>query len=146
MYNHTDFNKIKMDIQKLTDSWINGAEKDWLACEHLYAHKDYPQCLFWGHLVLEKILKAIIIHGTNTQAPYTHDLVLLARKAKLKLTQEQRDYLNEINTFNQFGRYDNEIITFIEKCTTEYANKYFNIIKQLYTWLSDFFHKQRSMK
>lgn len=95
-----------MDIQKLIDYWISGAEQDWLACQHLYEHQDYLQCLFWGHLVLEKVLKALAVDTTKTQVPYTHDLVLLARKANLQLTQEQRDHLNEINTFNQFGRYD----------------------------------------
>jgi HEPN domain-containing protein len=128
-----------MDIQKLLNHWIVGAEKDWLACRHLYKSKDYSQCLFWGHLVLEKILKAHVVKKIQAQPPYSHDLVLLAKKGNVELIKDQRDQLNEINTFNQFGRYDNEIMTFTEKYTPEYAEKYFNIIKELYTWLQKSF-------
>lgn len=130
-----------MDIKKIIQYWLEGAGKDWIACQHLYENKDYPQCLFWGHLVLEKILKALVVKATNSQSPYTHDLLLLASKAGLALNQEQKDSLNEITTFNQFGRYDSEIISFAEKCTPDFAKKYFDVIKNLYTWLMEYFHK-----
>lgn len=132
-----------MDIQKAIDYWLSGAEKDLLAYKHLYDNKDYSQCLFWGHLVLEKLLKALVVKVTNNQAPYSHDLVFLASKANIPLSQEQRDQLNEINTFNQFGRYDNEIMTFIEKCTPEYTQKYFLTIQQLSLWLREFFQNNK---
>lgn len=131
-----------MDTQKLIDYWLIGADKDWLACQHLYENKDYPQCLFWGHLVLEKTLKALVVQATQKQAPFTHDLVMLAKVADLPLDQTKRDQLNEINTFNQFGRYDNEITTFVQKCDSEYTGKYFAIIKQLYLWLMENFHNK----
>jgi HEPN domain-containing protein len=127
-----------MDIQKLIDYWKVAAESDLKACQHLYESKDYAQCLFWGHLVLEKLLKTIIVKKTQQQAPYSHDLVTLAKKARLDLSQEQRDQLNEINTFNQFGRYDNEVMDFIGKCTPEYVEKYFNITNHLATWLKEY--------
>lgn len=124
-----------MDIRKIIDYWLEGAEKDWLACKHLFENKDYPQCLFWAHLVLEKLLKAHVVRHTKTQAPYSHDLVLLASKTDLQLTPEQKDALNEITTFNQFGRYDNEIVDFANKCTPEYSTKYFIAVKELQLWL-----------
>ena len=132
-----------MDIQKMVNNWLEGSEKDWLACQHLYESKDYSQCLFWGHLVLEKFLKALIIKTANTQAPYSHDLMLLASKIDLNLTPEKRDALNEITTFNQFARYDNEVMMFMQKCTPEYAEKYFYIIKDLHQWLKGFFHEKK---
>lgn len=128
-----------MDTQIIIDQWLKTAEKDWQACQHLYEAKDYCQCLFWGHLVLEKILKALVVKNTHAQAPYSHDLVLLAKRAQVTLTEEQRDFLNEISTFNQFGRYDDEIMTFIEKCDADYTKKYFLITKNLYQWLKEFF-------
>lgn len=132
-----------MDIEKTVTYWLEGAKQDWLACQHLYENKDYPQSLFWGHLVLEKILKALVIQAIQKQPPYTHDLVLLTVQADLKISQEQRDQLNEITAFNQFGRYDNEIMNFTKKSTAEYTTKYFNIIKQLYTWLTEYFHNKK---
>lgn len=124
-----------MDTKKIIASWKEGANKDWLACKHLYESKDYAPSLFWGHLVIEKLLKGLVVKHLETQAPYSHDLVFLAKKANLTLIQEQRDQLNEINTFNQFGRYDNEIVNFANKCTPEYTKKYFGIINNLFQWL-----------
>lgn len=131
-----------MDIQKVINYWLQGAEKDWLACKHLYESKDLPQALFWGHLVLEKIIKAHVVRATNQQAPYSQDLAFLGSKIDIQLSQEQKDSLNEINTFNQFGRYDSEIMGFVKKCTPEYAQKYFLIINNLYLWLTENFHKK----
>ncbi len=131
-----------METEKIIKNWLEGAEKDWLACQHLYEKKDYSQCLFWGHLVIEKLLKALIVQTLLRQAPYSHDLVLLAREAKLELSPEQKDQLNEITTFNQFARYDNEVMKFMEKCTQEYTQKYFNNLNSLRLWLIGFFPKQ----
>lgn len=132
-----------MDVQKTIEYWLESAKKDWIACQHLYENKDYPQCLFWGHLVLEKLLKGLVVQATQEQAQYSHDLVFLASKGALQYTEEQRNYLNEINTFNQFGRYDTEIMNFMKKCTPEYTQKYFFIIQQLSIWLMDFYHNKQ---
>lgn len=131
-----------MEKNKIINYWLEGAKMDWLACQHLYESKDFPQCLFWGHLILEKLLKAHVVQATSAQSPYSHDLVLLAKKADIALSQEQRDHLNEITTFNQFGRYDNEVMTFLRKCNPAYVEKYFTIIKNLYLWLSENLQKK----
>ena len=132
-----------MDLEKIVISWVEGAEKDWLACQHLYDAGDYPQCLFWGHLVLEKVLKAIVVKVTLEQSPFSHDLVFLASKAHVGLDKVKRDLLNEVNAFNQFGRYDSEVVDFMKKCNPEYAQKYFDVIKNLYKWLIDYFQKKK---
>lgn len=132
-----------MDVNKIIQHWLASAENDLSAFRHLYEAKDYSQCLFWGHLVLEKTLKALVVRATGRQSPYTHDLALLASKTGLELSQQQRDHLNEINTFNQFGRYDDEILTFVKKCTPQYTETYFLVIQQLYVWLKDHFQKRK---
>ena len=39
-------NKIKkMDVQKTTQYWLMGAEKDWLACQHLYENNELQNTL-----------------------------------------------------------------------------------------------------
>lgn len=132
-----------MDLEKIIHAWIEGSERDWLACQHLYDSKDYPQCLFWGHLVLEKILKAIVVKVTENQSPFSHDPVFPASKGHVYMDEEKRNLLNEVNTFNQFGRYDSEIVDFMKKCDPEYAEKYFNVIKNLYKWLIECYQKKK---
>lgn len=124
-----------MDIQKVIDYWIEGAQQDMEAAEQLLQGKFYPQCLFWCHLVLEKLLKAYVVKQTGTQAPYLHNLLSLAGKTGLELSHEQRTWLAEMNDFNITGRYPEEMTDIIQKCTPEVAQKYFFITKNLYQWL-----------
>ena len=63
-------------------------------------------CLFIGHLVLEKILKALFVQDNNNQLPpKTHNLIKLARHTNINLTEEQEVLLDEVNDFNLEARY-----------------------------------------
>lgn len=66
--------------------WLESAKDDWKVARHLYENGDYPYALFFGHLTIEKILKAIYAERTGDNPPFTHRLVFLADKASLKLT------------------------------------------------------------
>ncbi len=57
------------------------------------------------HLVLEKLLKAIYVKHVSADIPFTHDLFQIAEKSKLPLTEEQRNFLDEVTTFNIKARY-----------------------------------------
>lgn len=61
--------------------------------------------LFFAHLALEKTLKANVCRATGELAPKTHNLVRLAEKAGLELSEEQIDLLADANEFNTEGRY-----------------------------------------
>ena len=61
--------------------------------------------LFFGHLTLEKILKAHVCRVNGELAPPLHNLVRLAEKAGIELTDKQLDLLADVNEFNTEGRY-----------------------------------------
>lgn len=126
-----------MDIQKLIHYWLSSAQNDWPTAEILFKEKQYPQCLFWCHLVLEKLLKAHVVHHSKTQAPYTHNLVQLSEQTGLEFSAEQKKALSIINEFNLKGRYGDELTEFIQKCTSDFAEKYFSITQQFYIWLKE---------
>ncbi len=63
------------------------------------------QGLFWAHITLEKILKALLYKQTQDLAPRIHNLVRLAELAHVPLTQEQVRFLSKINNYNILGRY-----------------------------------------
>lgn len=44
----------------------------------LFRIKRYSDSLFYGHIVLEKILKAFVVKETKKDAPRTHNLLVLA--------------------------------------------------------------------
>ena len=126
-----------MDIQKTINYWLEGAISDMNAAEVLFKEKQYSQCLFWCHLALEKILKAHVVKMTQGQAAYIHNLVLLAEKAELPFSEEQKNNLSEISQFNLMGRYPDEMMAFANKCSPEFSEQYFLITKNLYQWLLD---------
>jgi len=96
--------KLNKNIQYWTDS----AKKDFQVAKSLFRLRYYPQCLFFCHLSLEKLLKAVVIKKIKDYPPYTHDLRKLAEIAGLDLNSKQKENLEIVSTFNIAGRYADE--------------------------------------
>lgn len=60
---------------KIVSYWLESADQDFKTMQHLVASKDYSWSLFLGHLVIEKLLKAIYVKKEAKPAPFTHDLL-----------------------------------------------------------------------
>jgi len=106
------------------------------ALETFYETIKYDWCLFIGHLVLEKALKAIfVLNNENKLPPKIHNLVKLAELSFVTLTDEQKLFLDEVNDFNLVTRYPDYKLGFYKICTKEYADKYFREIKEYYKWI-----------
>ena len=87
--------KIKEHIQY----WVESAEHDLESAESLYLSGKYDWSLFIGHLVLEKVLKALYVRDNQNQLPpKTHNLVKLAENTNIVLTAEQKYFLDEVLT------------------------------------------------
>ncbi len=118
------------------DYWLKSAKHDLKAAKSLFKSMRYDWCLFIGHLVLEKTLKAIFVHqNENKIPPKTHNLVKLAELSSLNLTDEQKIFLDEVNDFNLETRYPDYKHEFYDRCTKEYTDRYFSKIKEYYKWL-----------
>lgn len=92
--------------------------------------------MFIGHLVLEKILKAVFVQDNdNKLPPKTHNLVKLARNTNLFLTEELEIFLDEVNDFNLEVRYPQFKNEFYKKCTEPVTKRYFLQIKSTAKWL-----------
>lgn len=121
--------------EELIEYWQKSAEADLIVAEHLFEKKDYPYCLFIGHLVLEKMLKALYVKNIDNNTPYKHSLPLLAQKTGLKLSEEQEAFLEEVTDFNTEARYPDIKFSFYKRCTKDFTNDYFKRIKDFYQWL-----------
>ncbi len=98
----------------------------------LFRIKRYSDCLFFGHIILEKILKGLIVKNTGKEAPYIHDLVRLQALAKIKLEKDNLKFLKEVNNFNIRVRYPDYRLRFYKICTKEFTEKRFKKIVNLY--------------
>ena len=63
------------------------------------------------------------------------DLMYLAQKNNLTVTETQKLYLNEITRFNLNSRYDDYKREFYRKCTDEYTEEQINKIEEVKQWL-----------
>jgi HEPN domain-containing protein len=116
--------------------WLESAKHDLDAAVSLLELSKHDWCLFIGHLVLEKALKAIFVDkNDNKVPPKTHNLVKLAELSFLELTEDQKVFLDEVNDFNLETRYPDYKFEFYNRCTSEYTNQYFKKIKEFYKWL-----------
>lgn len=95
-----------MNIQEHVNYWLNTAKNDFEAAEQLFLSGKYDWCLFIGHLVIEKTLKAYyVFRNDNKIPPKTHNLLKVAEASGLLLTEEQKFFLDEVNDFNLEVRY-----------------------------------------
>jgi HEPN domain-containing protein len=125
-----------MDKSELVQHWLDSAKEDLAVCETLFKNKHYDWCLFIGHLVLEKVLKALWVREHFPEPhPRIHNLNKLSEKIPLNLTDEQKTYLNRVNDFYLQGRYPKEKREFYKLCTPEFTQKQFDAIKDFYKWL-----------
>lgn len=105
---------------------------------NLFKKGHYHWALFIGHLVIEKLLKAIYINFENKTPLFTHDLVRIAEKInKIKLSDEQKNLLDTISGFNIAARYDDYKRNFYKKCTKKYTTEWIKNIKDIRKWLRE---------
>ena len=123
----------------LMNFWIESSDNDYNTMQVLFKNNQNSWCLFIGHLVIEKLLKALYAKK-NTSAPHaprSHDLLYLAEKMELQLTEEQEDLLDIITKFNMSARYDDYKNEFKNKCTNEYTEKQIENIEEVRVWLKE---------
>jgi HEPN domain-containing protein len=125
----------KVNSKQLIKYWQTIAAHDYEVMLDLYKSRHYPESLFFGHTMLEKILKAHVVRVTKKQAAYTHDLVRLQEIAQLNLPPENISLLNQINDFNLRSRYPEYKLEFYKLCTAVYTKRYIKQITELYNEL-----------
>ena len=60
--------EIDSKKERKIDYWLKSAEDDWLVSQHLFKNGDYSYSLFFGHLTIEKTLKAIYVDRLTNQS------------------------------------------------------------------------------
>ena len=116
--------------------WLESAEYDFEASMSMFQTGYYVWSLFIGHLVLEKVLKALYVQNSDNKVPpKIHNLVKLADLSGLELTSLQIDIYEDINTFHVEGRYSEFKNELYKLCTEQFTSNHINNIKEQYKWL-----------
>lgn len=124
-----------MSKEEKVQYWLTSSGNDWRVAGHLFEKGDYPYALFFAHLTVEKLLKAIFVSKLDESLPFTHRLTYLAEKAGLDISSERLEMLEIITDFNLEARYPDEKFSFHEKCTKEFTQTYMEKIEEIKEWL-----------
>lgn len=133
---------LKMEKDEIINYWLETSNRDYKTMLHLYENKDYEWCLFIGHLVIEKLLKALYVKKKDNNIPKIHDLARLADKVEIETNEEQQDAFDLITTFNISVRYPDYEQNFYKKCDQEFTSKNIQKIKELRKWLISLIKKE----
>ncbi|MBN1625727.1 MAG: HEPN domain-containing protein [Deltaproteobacteria bacterium] len=125
----------KFNAEKLIKYWLIEAEEALQIADHLLEKKDFSYALFFGHLAIEKILKALYVSRQGKHAPPLHNLVRLAKEAGLELDKNKIDRLINITAFNIEARYPDLKRSFRKKCTPEFTNQQLDSTKEIFQWV-----------
>ncbi len=101
---------------------------------HLFDKKDYSYSLFFGHLAIDKLLKAVYVNNVDENVPRSHNLPRIAKSAGLDVQDEMQDDLIRITAFNIEAHPDYKR-EFRKKCTAEFTTAELKKIQEVFAWL-----------
>ena len=133
-----------MNNIELMKFWLESSDRDYESMIKNYETKQYTWSLFIGHLVLEKLLKALYakLNKTNPYPPKIHNLNILAEKCNLTLNENQIKILFTCNSFNISSRYEDYKNEFYNKCTEKYTREQINNIDSIRQYLKIILEEQ----
>ncbi len=115
--------------------WIESAISDLDVAETLLITGKNLWCLFISHLIIEKALKAYYVKNNDETPPKIHNLVNLAMKSKVNLSENQLILLDRLNVFQISARYPDYKNKINSICTDDFTNNIFKQTKELFGWL-----------
>ena len=101
--------------------WVEESDRDLAVMRSLFDNQHHTWSLFVGHLVLEKLLKALYVKKVDLHVPQIHNLLKIARACGLQMTDEQEEFLLEVTTFNIKARYPDYKQSFQRKANREFT-------------------------
>lgn len=123
---------MTINIEKQIEYWKSGADNDLDTAEILIQNKKFVQGLFFCHLCIEKITKALVVKATLQIPPKSHDIFYLADKASINLPEEMQLIIQILMKYQLEGRYPEYYPTTPSPDSTI---KYYKDTKNLLKWL-----------
>ena len=112
--------------------WLKSSEDDELSMYALYESGRYTHSLFFGHLYLEKICKALWVKSNNGNTPpFIHNLVKLLTAIDTGLSENDMLFLDDLNKYQLSGRYPEYTFSLQRHTTKDYTIYCLNYIKEI---------------
>jgi HEPN domain-containing protein len=115
--------------------WISQADDDWSAVDTLFKGRKYLQSLFFAHLVIEKICKALWIkYNEGNVPPKTHNLIHLLSATPI-MNDETSEFMLNLNRFQLEGRYPEYFTSMHQICNEPFTKEMLEKTNTLKLWL-----------
>jgi HEPN domain-containing protein len=123
------------DKSKHINYWVESSDRDFKTMLDLYKTKNNSWALFIGHLMIEKLLKALYVKNKGDFPPMIHDLRRIAEKAEVVMDPGNQNILDTISRFNINARYDDYKQSFYQLCTDSFTKEWIEKIEDCRTWI-----------
>lgn len=127
--------KPSFNKDKLIKYWSESSDDDYDTMIVMFESKRFNWALFVGHLMIEKLLKALYVKNNNDYPPFIHNLLRLAEKCHIDLADDQKLFFATVTAFNINARYDDYKMSFQQKCTLEYTAIWVENLKDNRQWI-----------
>jgi HEPN domain-containing protein len=94
-----------INVAKQIEYWCNTAENDIETASILIKSGKYIEGMFFCHLSIEKIVKALVVKQTENIPVRSHDLFYLSEIAKIEIAEEQSNFMQILMKYQLEGRY-----------------------------------------
>jgi HEPN domain-containing protein len=121
-----------MDKERQVAYWQESSREDFITGKILFEKERYLHGLFFCHLSVEKLLKALFVKSNNTFAPKTHNIIYLYDQCGLESHEERRTFYAILMKYQISGRYPDSIET---KPRPDLALEYLEQTERELTWL-----------
>ena len=123
---------MSMSKQEYISYWIETALDNIDTAKYLFSGKKYVEALFFTHLYLEKICKALWVQNNEqNHPPRIHNLVRLLEKSLIQLPEEDLEFLDVMNAYQIEGRYPDYMNMLHKDTNKEIAEEYIKKAKQI---------------
>jgi HEPN domain-containing protein len=118
--------------------WTQLAKEDWdYALFAKQAGRNIPS-LFFFHLSIEKLLKALWVKANISDTPpFTHDLKKIAGETEIVFSAEMLDELSIVNDWNIEARYPDFKRRLYNTANADYMNHHFPKLNALYQCIQE---------
>ena len=121
-----------MNVELQMKYWLDGSHEDLSTAKILIEKERYLHGLFFCHLAIEKILKAIYVKVKNDFAPKTHNLLYLCELCNIDLAEDKIVFFAILMKYQITGRYPDNTGSLPDSSV---AFKYFSKTSEELSWL-----------
>ena len=83
------------NIDPIVLHWHESSDENYATMQNLLKANEFSWSLFLGHLVIEKLLKALYVKKLQRHPIFSHDLLRLVKKIEIELPSDYDEWLTK---------------------------------------------------